>query len=52
MEKLTDFQHWLLRFDDKFKTYSNQEIAELAIACGHDRREVAEWQTQQRFKAA
>lgn len=43
---------WLEEFKDKFTTYSTDEISDLAIACGYDRSEVAQWMTKSRFGSA
>lgn len=49
---MTEFMEWLEANQEHFKTYSNQEIADIAIASGQDRAAVAQWLTQKRFKAA
>jgi hypothetical protein len=49
---MTDFQKWLLRNQDRFKTYSLAEIAELAVACGFPREEIVQWTVQERWKEA
>lgn len=37
---MTGFQEWLLKHDEKLKTYTNQEIYNLATACGFGREEI------------
>ena len=34
---------WLLEHREKFITYSNEEIAEVALASGYSRSEVETW---------
>lgn len=43
---------WLDANQDKFKTYSLQEIADLAVACGFSREDVSAWQTREKFRRA
>lgn len=49
---MTEFQKWLEAHKDKFLAYSNQEISELALACGFDRKEVAQWLNEKTFRMA
>ena len=49
---MSDFHKWLLQNQDRFKTYNIQEIADLAVACGFSRHEIAQWTVQERWGQA
>lgn len=46
-----EFKRWLEANADTLKGRSLEEIADLAIACGHSRVIVKQWQARERFKA-
>jgi hypothetical protein len=52
MTEQPGFKDWLQEHHDRFKTYSLDEISDIAIACGWDRSVVAQWLTSERFKGA
>lgn len=47
---MTEFQIWLNKNQDKFTTYTADEIAQVAIACGFTYQEVAQYVTRQKFE--
>lgn len=49
---MTEFQNWLETNKEKFTTYQNGEIADVALACGFDKREVSQWLVRETFRKA
>lgn len=47
--KMNEFETWLEANNEHLKTYSLDEIYDLAIACGLSRIEAAEWYTKRKF---
>lgn len=49
---IKELKTWIEKNSEQFKTYTTDEIVNLAIACGFERRAVAAWATSQRFQTA
>lgn len=46
---MDEFVDWLLEHEERFKTYSTQEIKDIAIACGFESSIVDQWVTKAKF---
>lgn len=51
MDTKTEFETWLHFHQEKFKSYTIDEVAKLAIACGFGRLEVNDWIYRARTKS-
>lgn len=47
---MKEFLEWLQENQERLKTYSIEEIKDVAIASGYDRAIVSQWATQERFR--
>lgn len=50
IDTLAELKDWLTRNNDHLKTYSIEELADLAIAAGFSRLVVAQWLTHMKYR--